>query len=102
MIRCGYQVDTAQDGGAGWVALQAVNYDLFITDYTMPKVSGLELIGRLHAAGMTLPIIIASGTAPSGTEQLRSATVLPKPFSPQQLVQMVHEVLKAQNRGTPA
>src|ERR1017187_5344654 len=40
----GYEVDTAEDGKAGWQALQAVShapdsYDLLITDHNMPGLS---------------------------------------------------------------
>src|SRR5689334_19643597 len=39
----GYDVDTAEDGEAGWNALQTKNYDLLITDNNMPKLTGVEL-----------------------------------------------------------
>jgi DNA-binding response OmpR family regulator len=38
----GYQVDAAEDGAAGWQALQAKNYHLLITDRKMPKLTGVE------------------------------------------------------------
>jgi DNA-binding response OmpR family regulator len=98
LIRSSYQVDTAEDGEAGWKALQAVSYDLLITDNNMPKMSGLTLIKNVRSARMALPVIIASGTTPRGMEQLLSATILPKPFSPDQLVQAVKEVLSTVNR----
>lgn len=98
LIRSGYQVDTAEDGEAGWKALQAVSYDLLITDNNMPKMSGLTLIKNVRSARMALPVIIASGTTPRGMEQLLCATILPKPFSPDQLVQAVKEVLSTVNR----
>src|SRR6266850_2286293 len=58
----GYQVDAAEDGAAGWEALQTSNYDLLITDHNMPKVSGVELVKKMRAARMTLPVVLASGT----------------------------------------
>src|ERR1043165_2093734 len=63
--RSGYQVDTAEDGAAGWEALQATHYDLLITDNNMPKMSGVELVKMLRAARMTLPVVIASGSIPT-------------------------------------
>src|ERR1035441_6822218 len=58
----GYEVDTAEDGKAGWQALQAVthapdSYDLLITDHNMPELSGLALVKKLRAARMALPVI---------------------------------------------
>ena len=57
----GYQVDTANDGAEGLLALQTKHYDLLITDHTMPGLSGLELIKRLRSERMTLPVIMLSG-----------------------------------------
>jgi CheY-like chemotaxis protein len=104
LIASGYQVDTAEDGEAGWRMLQPVrhdpdSYNLLITDNIMPKLSGIELIKKLRSARMTLPVILASGTAPISTEclhlaeSLQLASILPKPFSRGKLVQMVKEVL---------
>jgi two-component system, cell cycle sensor histidine kinase and response regulator CckA len=50
LIRSGYQVDAAADGAAGWKALQGKSYDLVITDNFMPKVTGVEMVKKLHAA----------------------------------------------------
>jgi two-component system, chemotaxis family, sensor histidine kinase and response regulator WspE len=44
LMPSGYQVDTAEDGAAGWEALHGNNYDLLITDHNMPRVSGVELV----------------------------------------------------------
>ena len=103
LIRSGYRVDTAEDGEAGWKVLYAArhdpdSYDLLITDNNMAKLSGVELIKKLRSARMTLPVILASGSAPMNTEWLQLAALLPKPFSPDQLVQTVNEVLHPANR----
>jgi FixJ family two-component response regulator len=39
-----------------------------ITDHDMPKVSGMELLQKLHDSSMKLPVIMATGTLPE--EQL--------------------------------
>jgi CheY-like chemotaxis protein len=46
----GYQVDVAEDGATAWTALQIYQYDLLFTDQFMPKVSGVELLKKIHAA----------------------------------------------------
>ncbi len=93
----GYQVEGAEDGAAGWQLLEGRHFDLLITDHEMPKLSGLELIKQVRSAGMTLPIILATGRLPE--EELErlpwlqlNATLL-KPFSPDQLRQTVKRVL---------
>ncbi len=93
----GYKVDAAADGAIAWDALQFNNYDLLVTDYNMPRMSGIELIQKLHAARMTLPCIMASGAIP--TEKLKrhpwlqiDATLL-KPYAPEELLATVRKVL---------
>jgi CheY-like chemotaxis protein len=99
LTRSGYQVDTAQDGEAGWRKLHAVrhdpdSYDLLITDNNLPKLSGVELIENVRSASMALPVILASGAVPINAERLRCDAILPKPFTMNQLVQTVDDVLR--------
>jgi DNA-binding response OmpR family regulator len=93
----GYQVDTAEDGAAGWEALHAGNYDLLITDNSMPKVSGIELVKKLRSARMTLPVVLASGTIPTEAlnqnSPLQLAATLLKPFTCGELLETVEKVL---------
>ena len=63
LARSGYDVDTAEDGEDAWWALNTSSYDLLITDNQMPKVSGVELLKKLRAARMDLPVIMATGTS---------------------------------------
>ncbi len=58
----GYAVDVAVDGAEGWNAARMNPYDLVITDVDMPRMSGIELIGKLrsHAATKKLPVIVVS------------------------------------------
>jgi len=93
----GYHVDTAEDGDVAWETLQRNRYDLMVTDNNMPKVSGVELVKRVRAARMALPIILVSGMMP--TEELKQHpwlqidALLAKPFSSSELVKKVEEVL---------
>jgi DNA-binding response OmpR family regulator len=93
----GYHVDTAEDGAAGWKALKTSRYDVLITDNTMPRVTGMELIKKVRSEDMTLSVILASGTAP--TEELEQNpwlkldAVLMKPYSAKAILDAVKEVL---------
>jgi CheY-like chemotaxis protein len=93
----GYAVDTAEDGAAAWDTLQAKAYDLVITDHNMPKVTGLELIEKARTAGMTLPIIMATGEAPEEVHSLQPplqpAAVLLKPYTITEFLGTVRDVL---------
>jgi DNA-binding response OmpR family regulator len=84
LARAGYSVDIVADGEAGWDALGAAPYDLLVTDNDMPRVTGMKLVERLRLAGLTLPVIIASGSQELGEAQdypwLALAAILHKPF----------------------
>jgi two-component system, cell cycle sensor histidine kinase and response regulator CckA len=86
LIRSGYQVDAAADGAAGWKTLQGKSYDLVITDNFMPKVTGVEMVKKLHAAGMKLPVILATTMLPQeefvAHPWLQAVTTLLKHFEP--------------------
>ena len=95
----GYKVDAAADGAVAWDTLQLSRYDLLVTDYSMPGMSGVELLKKLHAVRMALPVILVSGTIPM--EKLKrhpwlqiDATLL-KPYTPDELLATVRKVLFA-------
>src|ERR1700733_13526192 len=61
LIRAGYDVVGAVDGDAAWAAIQTQYFDLMITDNSMPKVTGVELVNKLHAAGTKLEVVLLTG-----------------------------------------
>ena len=68
--------------------------DLVITDLVMPQMSGRELIEQIRVLSPGLPIISTSGyVRASGKEN--PATFLPKPFTSQELLRRVKQVLTA-------
>jgi DNA-binding response OmpR family regulator len=99
LMDSGYEVDAAGDGVVAWDALQLNSYDLLITDNNMPKVSGVELLKKLHATRMTLPVILVSGKMP--VEELKRhpwlhvQATLHKPYSLAKLLGTVEKVLSA-------
>jgi two-component system chemotaxis response regulator CheY len=100
----GYKVDAA-DGASAWEILQLNSYDLLLTDHDMPKVAGVELLKKLHAARMTLPVILASGTIPmkelSRHPWLQIDATLLKPYTPDELLATVRKVLFATYGAAP-
>jgi two-component system, cell cycle sensor histidine kinase and response regulator CckA len=105
LTRSGFEVDVAADGAAGWEALQAKRYDLLITDNFMPKVTGIEMVQKLHATGMKLPVIMATALFPQ--EQfiphswLEAIPTLIKPFKSAELLSTVIKVLAASEQIMP-
>jgi two-component system alkaline phosphatase synthesis response regulator PhoP len=93
----GYQVDVAEDGAAAWSALRVSKYDLVITDQFMPKVTGVQLLKKMQAARMTLPVIMATGFLPTWEFTLHTwlqpVKMLLKPYSLEELLDVVESVL---------
>lgn len=97
----GYHVDAAEDGAAAWEALQRHNYDLIVTDNHMPRLTGIELIMKLHVARLALPVIMATGSSPAEHiaryNPLQPAKVLLKPYTFHELLASVKAVLHEAN-----
>lgn len=97
LMHHGYEVDAAEDGAAAWEALLASPYDLVITDNSMPKLTGIELLRKLRGARMELPVIMATRTLPTQElEQnpwLEPVAMLVKPYAKDVLLDTVKEVL---------
>ena len=93
----GYEVIAVADGALAWNAIQTQHFDLMITDNSMPKVSGVELISRMIAANIRLPIIMATGALPEHEFKrypwLKNMALLVKPISNNALLSMVDKVL---------
>jgi len=103
LIDAGYQVKVAEDGASAWAALQLNSYDLLITDQFLPKVSGVELLKKLHTARLTLPVIMATGILPTWEFALhpclQCVTMLRKPYTFGKLLGMVKNILHASARA---
>ncbi len=94
LLREGHRVDAAADGQDGWERLLAANtagdpFGLLITDNDMPHLTGVELVERLRAAHLDVPVIMVSGMMPLEAQSLGLAALLWKPFLPIQLTDAV-------------
>ncbi len=59
----GYKVTTAMEGLEALERFTETPYDIVITDYKMPRMNGLELIGHIRQLAPTTPIVLISGYA---------------------------------------
>jgi two-component system alkaline phosphatase synthesis response regulator PhoP len=93
----GYEVMGVADGALAWDAIQTQHFDLMITDNSMPKVTGVEVIDKLISANIRLPVIMATGALPQHELRrnpwLNDIAVLEKPFSKKAILSMVEKVL---------
>jgi len=98
LARPGYQVDTAEDGAAGWKALQVNNYNLLIAEHSLPRLTGVELVKKLRAARMAVPVVMTAVRLPTQelvqNPSLQLAAILPKPFYISELLETVRAVLR--------
>src|SRR5688572_30708194 len=58
----GYSVDAASDGLSALALAAERPPDLVVTDLNMPKMDGLELLGKLREAYRGLPVIVVTAS----------------------------------------
>ena len=99
LTRAGYIVDAAADGEEAWNALLSIHYDLLVTDHDMPRLRGLDLVARMRAAGIKIPVIVNSAWPGLGEaaeySQLGLAAILHKPTDFAEMRDAVNRVLPA-------
>ena len=93
----GHKVTEAANGAVALAKLKngKANWDLLITDYAMPELSGTELVQRLRKARPGLPCLIITGYAEKSAVGGRpdDVSVLSKPFTPAKLSEAILKVL---------
>jgi DNA-binding NtrC family response regulator len=93
----GYDVDIMTNPGQAleWFEKNPDKFDLLITDYTMPGMTGDLLVEKIHAIRAKLPVIMCTGIEldPEITMKLGEENMLMKPFDLDELVKLVRKVL---------
>ena len=90
----GHQVVEAHSGKEALALIDGgATFDLLITDYSMPSMTGAELAKAVRDRVPGLPILLASGYAdlPSGVEM--DVARLAKPYSQDQLASVLDKIL---------
>lgn len=94
----GYSVDTAESGKVGLAMLKQKRYDLVLLDLMMPEMSGSEVLEQIRAYDENIIIVIITGfaTIESAVETLKKGAYdyIPKPFSPEELRNVVRKGLE--------
>jgi CheY-like chemotaxis protein len=88
----GHNVVEAISGEEALELLRQHDFDLVITDQSMPRMTGVQLMEAIHADWPGLPVILATGYAeiPGGTHL--KAPRLSKPFTEKELAHAVAAV----------
>ena len=99
LIQHGYEVNAVEDGAAGWKELKAYNYHLLITEHDLPNLTGIELVRKLRAARMLLPVVMAARKLPlralARNPSLQFSAMLLKPLPIDALLDTVRIILYA-------
>src|SRR5438034_5240152 len=87
--QAGFQVALARNGREGWGLIQKRDFDLVVTDYQMPEMSGAELCEQMrqHPQYAQIPVLLLTAKGleldlPQLREELGIFDVFLKPFSP--------------------
>ena len=110
--QAGYEVEVTGDGEEALVAAREAaaagrGFDVIVTDFQMPIMSGLDLCQQLKAEPATANVPVVMLTArgheipPGETDTTNIRSLMAKPFSARELVEKVREIL-GPAVGTPA
>jgi len=93
----GYETLTAYNGHAALDILEEADVDLVLTDMKMPAMDGIQLLERIKAMDMDLPVIMmtAHGTVEKAVEAMQKGAYnyILKPFDNERLVIYVEKAV---------
>ncbi len=93
--RLGHEVSGFTDPEEAAASLHAnpAGYDLVVTDYSMPALSGLELAQIVSEEAPTVPVVLVTGYGEVGAEGLPTSIkkLLPKPFTMDKLREVLED-----------
>ena len=106
--RAGYEVTIAADGQEGWDMIKQQRPDIVVTDCQMPRLDGLGLVKKIRANADTadLPVLMLTAKGYELDEEylyetLNIVELIPKPFSPRELLNSVEQTLQNQDTVDP-
>ena len=98
LVSAGYVVDLARDGQAGLHLGLTRDHDAIVLDRGLPAIDGLDLLGRLRARGIAVPVLVLSalGLARDRVDGLDAGAedYLSKPFDIDELLARIRALLR--------
>ncbi|MES9995513.1 response regulator [Desulfovibrio aminophilus] len=88
----------ADDGSTGWESLNRENVDFIISDWNMPKMSGIEFLRKVRASEeyAELPFLMVTAEAQQENiieaVQAKVSNYIVKPFTPETLNQKIQKI----------
>ncbi len=100
--RLNYTVETYTDPGAAIAAFERVpeRFDLIVTDFVMPEISGEDVCIKVRELRPDCPIILYSAYQPGGLafQRFEPIRFMEKPFEPAALATTVKSLLRPEMR----
>ena len=94
----GFDVDTAENGVEGIKLGTTYDYDVAVIDMKMPDIDGLDVLREIKKANPATVCFIATAYASYDTAiestRLGALSYIPKPFTPDELLNQVQQGLK--------
>lgn len=96
--RRGCEVVLAEDGAVAWETLVLAErpFDVVLTDLTMPRMSGMQLVEKIFDSGRKVPVVLMTAYGSTlDSEQVKQAgfaAVLSKPLSHEQVISTLAQV----------
>ena len=95
----GFESEVARDAESALALMKRAGYDVVVTDYQMPGMSGLELIGQIRVISPSSAVILISGCMDETLfESCGADLCLRKPFAVDVFMESVSRVLGARSR----
>ena len=99
VLEADYEITIIISGEEAKLEMQFVEFDLLITDYRLPGMTGVELISQVRAINQHIPIILATGQAIPAIQREIAASghevvdIFQKPFDIGLIVNQINELL---------
>jgi len=98
----GHSVETCADGATGLYEMKKSLYDVLITDYHMPGMTGMQLVEGVREAKIRIATILMSGSSLKElgltARDLDGIQFLQKPFGIGELLVSLRKALKSGSR----
>ncbi|HEX2679452.1 MAG TPA: response regulator, partial [Polyangiales bacterium] len=95
----GFTVEEAPNGSSGLEAIHRNLPDVVLLDMMMPDLDGVEVVRRLRASGVKVPVVLCSGDPEAararGLEPGLVQCTLQKPFTRSQLLEAIGRARRA-------
>jgi EAL domain-containing protein (putative c-di-GMP-specific phosphodiesterase class I)/CheY-like chemotaxis protein len=98
LIAEGYEVQEATDGEQALTHLHARRFDAVVSDISMPRMTGVDLLRRIRALDLDLPVILLTGrpTLETAIDAVEAGALryLQKPVSTRALAALLAEAVR--------